>query len=126
MYRDEDRMAGCSPDFMVESVGTASQSLEVALPPIPGELECPLPHNHLIWLIEGGVPREHFPQCQGHIWVTEAPFCEFMSYCPELPPLYVRVMPDEGYQKALDKHLPTFIGEILNGRDRLRDMGVTK
>lgn len=111
VYRDEQRMCGTSPDFMVGDN--------------PGELKCPLPHTHLIWWIEGICPREHYIQCQGHIWVCGADYCEFMSYCPELPQLYVRVMPDERIQDALSEHMPTFIGEILNGRDMLREAGVT-
>ena len=54
-----------------------------------------------------------------------------MSYHPGLPPFLKRVYPDPVYQAALTEHIivgskkqPSFIDEILAGRDRLRELGV--
>lgn len=112
VYRDESRMVGASPDFMVDGE--------------PGELKCPeLPGVHLVRLIRGELPREYFQQCQGQMWVTGAEQCHFMDYFPTLPPLCVTVERDDKFQAALDEHIPTFIAELLEGRKKLEGMGIT-
>ena len=110
VYRDDNKMVGCSPDGLVK---------DGAL-----ELKCPKAGTHLIYLAGGHCPKKYVPQVQGHIWVTDRPWCDFMSYHPGLPPLIVRVEPDAAYQAAFDKHMPEFIAELLEGRERLREMGV--
>ena len=111
IYRDEDRMVGCSPDGMVDPDGCL-------------ELKCPAPHKHLLWLARGTLPKEHFCQVQGHIWVTGRKWCDFMSYDPgAAAQLIIRVEPDEKYQSALDEHMPAFIEELLEARARLRAQG---
>lgn len=112
VYRDDDRMVGCSPDFMHGND--------------PGELKCPEnPGIHLVRLVRDELPRDYFAQCQGQIWVTGGARCHFMSYFPSLPPLYVTVEPDDAFQAALDKHIPAFISELLEAREKLIAMGVT-
>lgn len=110
-YRDEDRLVGASPDFLVGDEGI-------------GELKCPEAGKHLLWLARGICPNEHYPQVQGQLWVTQRPWCDFMSYYPELPPFLVRVFPEPDYQAALDTHLPVFVREVLEGREKLREMGI--
>jgi len=111
VYRDAARMVGCSPDFLVNDDGV-------------GELKCPMAGTHLLWLARGICPREHWAQVQGALWVTRRPWADFMSYYPSLPPLLVRVEPDEAFQAALDKAIPVFIDELIEGRARLLEMGV--
>ena len=77
-----------------------------------------------MYLAGGVCPKKYVPQVQGQIWVTGALWGDFMSYHPGLPPFLKRVEPDPKYQKALDEHMPTFIAELLAGRDRLRELGV--
>lgn len=62
-----------------------------------GLLECksPKPKTHIKWLLSGGVPDEHLAQCQGGLIVTGRKYIDFLSYCHGLPPLLVRVEPDE-------------------------------
>ena len=110
IYRDEERMVGCSPDGLLEGGAL--------------ELKCPKASTHLIYLAGGLCPKKFWPQVQGHVWVTQLKWCDLMSYHPGLPPLIIRVEPDDSYQSALDEHMPAFIGEVLDARDRLRDMGV--
>ena len=111
VYSDESHMVGGSPDGLVGDDGLI-------------ELKCPKVENHLLYLARGVVPPKYVPQCQGLLWVTGRAWCDFMSFYPELPPLIVRVEPDDKYQEALDTHLPTFVEELLEGRARLKAMGV--
>ena len=60
---------------------------------------------------------------QGQLWVSGRKWCDFMSYHPQLPPLLVRVEPDEKYHAALDDLMPKFVKEVLDGRERLRELG---
>ena len=90
----------------------------------PIEIKCPKPVNHLIWLIGEQVPREHLVQCQGHLWVTGAASGLFLSFCPKLPPLLVETEPIWLIQEGLDKELPKLVGDITEGRAKLKAMGV--
>ena len=110
VYADDTRSIGCSPDFMVGGS--------------PGELKCPNAGKHLLWLMRGTLPREHVCQVQGQMWVTGADRCDFLSYYPELPPLFLRVELDEKYHNALSTHLPAFIEELMEGREKLQELGV--
>ena len=110
-YMDERRLVASSPDGLVGENGCL-------------ELKCPKAGNHLLWLSRGVLPREHVLQVQGQIWVTGRKWADFMSYHPGLPPLVLRAEPDEKLQAAMDEHIPTFIEELLAGRERLRALGV--
>ena len=111
VYRDETRMASCSPDGLVGDDGLL-------------ELKCPSAPKHVLWLAQGGCPREHWPQVQMQLWCCQRQWCDFFSYFPGLPPFIVRVEPDPDYQGALDAALPFFISQILAGRKRLEELGV--
>ena len=111
VYKDERRMVACSPDGL--------PSLASGL-----ELKCPGAGKHLTYLVRGVCPPDYMPQVQGCMWVTGRPSWWFMSYYPKLPPFILHVDPDLAYQDALDLHIPTFIDELLEGRERLRAMGV--
>ena len=83
---------GASPDALVGDDGL-------------NELKCPAPATHIVWLSAGAdvLPGEHRMQVQGQLWVTGRAWCDFMSYCPGLPPLLVRVEPDPKVQAALSR-----------------------
>ena len=110
IYRDDSRMVGCSPDGLVGEDGLL-------------ELKCPMAPTHLLWLCRGVMPHVHRAQVQGQIWVSGRSWCDFMSYHPQLPPLLVRVEPDERYQAALDDLMPKLVTEVLTERERLRELG---
>lgn len=111
VYRDAERTVGCSPDGMIGEHATL-------------ELKCPKASTHLVWLAQGDIPRQHIPQVQGAIWVCGSTHAYFMSFHPNLPSLVKRIDPDPAYQAALDEHMPEFIGELKEGRERLLEMGV--
>lgn len=68
-------LAGFSPDGMTEENGIL----------IPSEFKVPMPSTHIEWLREGGVPKDHLPQCHFALALTDAPYMRFMSYHPEAP-----------------------------------------
>lgn len=72
----------CSPDSLVGDEGVL-------------ELKNPAYKTQIKYLHEGVLPDEHKVQCHGHILVCKRPWCDFMSYCNRLPPLLIRVVPDE-------------------------------
>ena len=111
VYQDDRKMVGCSPDALVGDVGTL-------------ELKCPRADTHLLWLARDAIPKDHIIQVQGHVWVTGRLWCDFQSYHPDFPSLLKRAEPDDKLQAAFDEHIPAFIADLLEARDRLRAMGV--
>jgi hypothetical protein len=89
----DDERFGCSPDGLIDSEGVL-------------ELKCPQPHTHVRYLVDGVLPNEYAPQCHMHLIVTGRQWVDFMSYAPGLPPLLVRVEPNEKTEllrKGLDE-----------------------
>ena len=103
---------GASPDGLVGDDGLL-------------ELKCPREDTHMLYLARGVLPSEYRAQVQGQLWVTGRAWADFMSYCPELPPFLIRVEPDPKFQAALDDHMPVFHAELMAGRQRLIEKGVT-
>lgn len=84
---------GASPDGLVGADGVL-------------ELKCPEAHTHTRYLLKGGLPNDYKQQVHGQLIVTGRKFGDFLSYSPGLPPLLVRVEPDEfteKLRKALDE-----------------------
>ncbi len=95
----DDGRFGCSPDFLV---GFEANCIEwqfdeqrgdylTGTVKAAGELKCPQSDTHTKYIIKGELPTDYRWQCQGHIFVTGADYCDFESYCPGLAPLLVRV-----------------------------------
>lgn len=78
----DDGHAGSSPDGLIADCGAL-------------ELKCPQPATHVRYLIGNCLPNEYAPQVHGHLVVTGREWVDFMSYAPGLPPLLVRVEPNE-------------------------------
>jgi hypothetical protein len=100
---------GCSPDGLI---GDAVL-----------EVKCPAPHTHVGYLLGGDLPTKYKPQVQGQIMVCEAPHADFISYCPGMPPVVVRVERDEKYIKALQDRLDWFVEQMEEKRQRLIEAG---
>lgn len=103
LHESED--FGCSPDGLATVVGENGEADDGVL-----ELKCPLPSTQAEYLMEGVLPGEYRPQCHGHLVVTGRKWCDFMSYCPGLPTLHVRVEAD-GYTDMLRAALATFLAD---------------
>lgn len=98
----DDERFGCSPDGLIDDNGCL-------------ELKCPQPGTHIKYLLSATLPDDYGPQVHGHLAVTGRSYCLFMSYAPGMPPLIVRVEPNEKTEilrKALDEFWGTY-QEIL-------------
>lgn len=57
------------------------------------EFKCPMRKTQVEYLLADILPVKYKPQVHGHLVVTGAPWCDFMSYVPGMPPLLKRVEP---------------------------------
>jgi hypothetical protein len=85
------------------------------------ELKCPTLKTQVQYLRAGGLPVEYRAQCHGHLIVTGLPWCDFLSYAHGLPPLLVRVEPDE-YTEKLRDCLAKFLDDYQRERARIAAM----
>lgn len=73
---------GASPDSLIGADGML-------------EIKTKLPHLQLELLLSKEVPKEHWTQLQGQLWVAEREWVDFVSYWPGLEPFIQRVYRDE-------------------------------
>ena len=92
---------GASPDSLIGS--DAGLEIKTAIPAVQIER-----------LQQNRIPPEYVAQVQGSLWVSEREHWHFMSYCPKLPPLIVRVGRDETYIKRLSDAVDAFNEELDN------------
>jgi hypothetical protein len=93
----DDGRFGCSPDALVGDMGGL-------------ELKCPRQKAQVRYLLGGRVvPDEYKAQVHGNLIVTGRAWWDFLSYCPGLPTLIVRVEPDK-FTAALKSVLEEFWG----------------
>ena len=93
------------------------------------EIKCPRPATHIKWMRAGGVPADHLAQIRMLLWLTGAGWCDFISYCPQMPEnLRVYVAREEVSwavpQMAHD--IEKFLAEVDNEESALRGWGVIK
>lgn len=82
------------------------------------ELKNPTPAVHIKWLLAGGIPPEHLAQCHGGLLVGQLKWIDFLSYCRRLPPLLVRLYPDEKTE-ALAESLEQFWKMLTEMREKI-------
>lgn len=85
---------GCSPDGLIGEDGGL-------------EIKCPLPQTQVSWLLSGDLPADYRAQVHGSLIVTGRQWWDFVSYCPGLPELVIRVEPDD-YTEKLREALEGF------------------
>lgn len=90
---------GDSPDRLVGDDGTV-------------EIKCLNTANHIEVLKAGKMPAKHMPQVQGHIWLTDRKWCDFVSFDPDMPPaaqIFIeRIERDDEYIAMLEEELTQF------------------
>jgi hypothetical protein len=94
LCKSDDERFACSPDGLVTHDGQIVGGLE---------LKCPLPKTHVQYLMGNGLPAEYRAQVHGSLIVTGLPLWFFMSYTPPLPPLLVKVEPDDFTMKLREE-----------------------
>lgn len=77
------------------------------------EIKSVIPKTHWKRLKKGGYDTAYKWQIQGHIWLGEKQWCDFVSYCPEMPQskrLYVyRVERDEDMISRMELRIEDFM-----------------
>lgn len=105
----DDGRFGCSPDGLVGDDGGA-------------EIKCPEPKTHVEYLLDGGLPLAYKCQVHGSLFVTGRAWWDFVSYCPPMPELVVRVTPDD-FTDALRGALDRFHAEFEAAKKKIEQIG---
>jgi hypothetical protein len=106
--------AGCSPDALIMDGANSTGGLEI---------KCASPHIQIARLLDGRMPPEHAAQVQGGMWITGAECWDFVSYCPRLPLLIVRVPRDDGKIAEIAGAVRQFNEELAQVVERIRRVG---
>lgn len=107
----DDGRFGCSPDGLVGQDGVI-------------ELKNPGHAQQVRYLIDNTLPDDYRVQVHGQLLVTGRKWLDFMSYAPPLPPLLVRVVPDE-FTVKLAAALEAFWVRFLEVRSLVADRELT-
>jgi putative phage-type endonuclease len=95
--------AGASPDGLVGLDGMI-------------EIKCPRATTHLKWMLAGAVPEEHEPQLSFGMLCCERQWCDFISYCPDMPDglklFIVRVERNDERLAQIEQEVIRFNGEL--------------
>ncbi len=76
------------------------------------EIKCPLMKTHISYLRKGVLPNVYKWQVQGQLLVTDAEYCDFMSYYPNIKPFILRVLPNVEMQNELKNRIESSIDLI--------------
>lgn len=99
-----DLMAGFSPDSVVGDMEGIV------------EAKSPLAATHLEYLRTGIVPLEYMRQCVHGLWISDAGWCDWLSFHPEFPEhlqvKIVRIHRDESAIKDYDTKARAFLDEV--------------
>lgn len=79
------------------------------------EIKTKLPKFQVGVILADEVPKEHIPQCQGGLWVSEREWIDFISYWPGMPLFVKRMYRDEVMIRKIAERVKTFY-EILDDR----------
>lgn len=105
---DDKGRFGCSPDGLVGEEGGL-------------ECKCPAAKTHVGYLRAGTLPDAYKQQVHGSLIVTGRDWWDFLSYCEGLPPLLIRVTPNE-YTKKLRRCLNRFWGHYQRELNKIIDL----
>lgn len=99
---------GCSPDALVGEEGGL-------------ELKCPQPKTQAGYLLAGELPSDYRCQVHGSLIVTGRKWWDFCSYCPGLPALVLRIVPDD-FTVKLSEELTKFLKKYNEAKTRINDL----
>ncbi len=115
----DDKRFGSSPDGLLGTIAMADDPNRFGCAGAL-ELKCPQPETHAGYLLDGDIlPQDYKYQVHGHLLVTGAPCCWFMSYCPGMRPLLLKIEPDETTEK-LRAALEEFHGRLIEALAKVR------
>ncbi|MGO3863332.1 MULTISPECIES: lambda exonuclease family protein [unclassified Halomonas] len=90
---------GYSPDSLVGDNGLL-------------EIKTKLPKFQIEVLLNGEIPDEHIPQCQGGLWVSEREWIDFVSYWPGMPLFIKRAYRDDIMIRTIAERVEAFHEEM--------------
>ena len=90
---------GYSPDSLVGANGLL-------------EIKTKLPKFQIEVLLNGEIPDEHLPQCQGGLWVSEREWIDFVSYWPGMPMFIKRAYRDDIMIRTIAERVEAFHEEM--------------
>lgn len=112
--RSTEHMAGASPDGVI---GDFEGLIE---------LKCPKSATHLKYLRAGTVPSDYLPQMLHQLWISGAPWVDFVSYDPRWPSdLQLFVVRLERNETAIQNYAAqvlAFLGEVEREVEAVRTM----
>ncbi len=115
----DDGRFGCSPDSLVGDDGGL-------------ELKNPAVSTHVKYLVDGGLPATYRPQVHWCLVVTGRKWWDFCSYSAGLPPVLVRVTPDE-YTDKLRECMEAFwiryqqlLEKVMAGREQAIEAAIDR
>jgi len=77
------------------------------------EIKSVLYNTHFKRLLEGGIDNAYKWQVQGHIWIHDLDYCDWVSFCPEFPKsksLYIfRVERNDSMISQMEERLEKFV-----------------
>ena len=95
--------SGASPDGLVGTDGLV-------------QIKCPTPHVHIEYLLAKKMPAAYVKQVAWELECTERAWCDFVSYCPEMPEhlqLFVfRYARSEDYLAPLRIEVKHFLDDV--------------
>lgn len=107
------KMSGCSPDGLLPDNGIL-------------EIKCPIETTHTTNLLERKLPSRYLPQVQWQMACAGADYANFVSYNPNFEPklqlIYVEVERDNEYIEMLEEEVTTFITEVDDVINQLREL----
>lgn len=103
----DDGRCGCSPDGLIgEDEGV--------------EMKCPESVAHVMYLMDGGIPKDYVTQVYGSLYVTQRKRWKFLSYRRKFPALVVTVERDEEIMEKIGVALSAFYKAFDEGMETLK------
>lgn len=107
----------CSPDGIIGDITHKNPTYKDC---IGVEIKCPELRTQAKYLIDGELPSEYKPQVHFSLALTGFSEWLFLSYAVGLPPLFIRVYPDD-YTAKMREAMKEFHGKYL---EVLRKLGL--
>jgi putative phage-type endonuclease len=102
-----EHLAGASPDGIIGTPEAIDGLVEI---------KCPRSARHLTYLRDGKVPTEHLPQLLHQLWVSGAPYVDFVSFDAAMPErlqlFVVRLEADPAKLADYEKKALAFLAEV--------------
>ena len=76
------------------------------------EIKSPLMKTHIGYIEANKLPSEYRYQVQGQLFVTELPYCDFISYYPGMKLFVFRVVPDLELFSRFEERLDELIVDV--------------